>query len=641
MLKHFQDRNSRFVKITMGVVLGLISLAMVITLVPGALGSFASKPDTVATVGGEDITMSDAQQYFAKQTRGQNFPPEVQRFYMGQVVNQMILERAMVLEAQRLGLRVTPEEQADRIKQLLPAVFVGDTWVGKDRYSAEVQQRTGMSVAEFEDWVRTSLVEEKFRQLVTDGITVTPAEILSEFRRKNEKVKLDYVLLKPADLESGINPTDDELSAFFKKDSARYQVPERRSAHYALLSQDQIRQRAEVTEADVQAYYNQHLDTYRIPERAHVEHILFKTVGKTDAENAEIRKKAEEVLNQIKHGGNFEDLAKKNSDDTTKDKGGDLGWIVRGQTVPEFEKAAFTMPVGSVSDLVKTQYGYHIIKVIAREQAHTQPLDDVRLTILSALNDQKGVEVTDEVYNKIASALRKSNKQKLDDIAKQFGMITGDTPPADATQPLGTFGNAPELHEALLHLRPGDLSAPLRVEQGILILSLKDVDPAHPATLAEVRDKVLKDYRTAKALDLARTKAQELASRVRAGASLSDAAKALGLEVKSTDLFAIDDSVNGIGTGKTVEGAFNLQTGQLGAPTTIAGGEWLVYKVTDHQQPNPQDLEKQRADIEKNLLESKRAMAFEAFRNALQDRLKQEGKITINQEVLNKMTHAS
>jgi peptidyl-prolyl cis-trans isomerase D len=640
MLKHFQDRNSRFVKITMGVVLGLISLAMVITLVPGALGSFASKPDTVATVGGQDITGSDAQQYFGQQTRGQNFPPEVQRFYMGQVVDQMILERAMVLEAQRLGLRVTPEEQADRIKQLLPAAFVGDTWVGKDRYSAEVQQRTGMSVEQFEDWVRTSLVEEKFQHLVTDGITVEPSEIQAEFRRRNEKIKLDYVLVKPADLAAGINPTDDQLAAFFRKTAAQYQLPERRSAHYALLDQARIQQLAAVTQADVQSYYNQHLDEYKVPERAHVEHILFKTVGKTDAEDAEIHKKAEDVLSQIKHGANFEDLAKKYSDDTTKDKGGDLGWIVRGQTVPEFEKAAFTLPVGSVSDLVKTQYGYHIIKVIARETAHTQPVDDVRLSILSALNDQKDADVTDKAYGKIASAIRQSSKQKLDDIAKQFGMTTGDTPPADATEPVGIFGNAPELHKTLLHLRPGELSAPMRVDQGILVLSVKEIQPAHPATLAEVRDKVLKDYRDQKSVELARAKSQELASRGRAGASLADAAKALGLNVKSTDLFAVNDSVNGIGTGKTVEAAFHLQTGQMGGPTLVSGN-WIVYTVTDHQMPNPQDLAKQRKDIEQALLIAKQSMAFAAFRDALEDRLKKEGKITINQAALNKLTHPS
>ena len=126
-----------------------------------------------------------------------------------------------------------------------------------------------------------------------------------------------------------------------------------------------------------------------MPDRAHVAHILFKTVGKTDAEAEEIRKKAEDVLKKAKSGANFGDLAKQYSDDTTKDKGGDLDWIVRGQTVPEFEQAAFTLPIGSISDLVKTQYGFHIIKVIDRQNARTQTLDEVYPQILGALQEDK------------------------------------------------------------------------------------------------------------------------------------------------------------------------------------------------------------------------------------------------------------
>src|SRR4029077_15127378 len=134
----------------------------------------------------------------------------------------------------------------------------------------------------------------------------------------------------------------------------------------ANISQDQIRN-----------YYDQHIDSYQLPERAHVAHILFKTVGKTDAETEEIRKKAGDVLKKAKGGANFADLAKQYSEDTTNDKGGDLGWIVRVQTVPEFEQAAFGLPIGSTSDLVKTQYGFHIIKVTDRQAARTQTLDEV------------------------------------------------------------------------------------------------------------------------------------------------------------------------------------------------------------------------------------------------------------------------
>src|SRR4029077_6039865 len=150
---------------------------------------------------------------------------------------------------------------------------------------------------------------------------------------------------------------------------------------------------------------NGHLDRYKIEDRSHVAHILFKTVGKTDAEVEEIRKKAEDVLKKAKSGANFGDLAKQHSDDTTKDKGGDLDWIVRGQTVPEFEQAAFTLPTGSISDLVKTQYEFHSIKVIDRQAARTETLDQVFPRILGSLQEEQAQRAAEDLSGQISAAV--------------------------------------------------------------------------------------------------------------------------------------------------------------------------------------------------------------------------------------------
>ncbi len=206
-------------------------------------------------------------------------------------------------------------------------------------------------------------------------------------------------------------------------------MPERRIVRYALLDFDQLKARSNVTDDEIQAYYNQHLDQYKLQDRAHVAHILFKTVGKTDAEVEEIRKKAEDVLKKAKAGANFGDLAKQNSEDTTKDKGGDLDWIVRGQTVPEFEQAAFSLPKGAVSDLVKTQYGFHIIKVIDREQAHTQTLQEVRPQILSALQQERADRAGEDASDQIAEEIRRSGRVSVDDLAKKFNMTVGESQP--------------------------------------------------------------------------------------------------------------------------------------------------------------------------------------------------------------------
>jgi peptidyl-prolyl cis-trans isomerase D len=644
MLKSIQQRDldrNRWVKVTMIVLLVLISVSMVITLVPGLVGgSTTNSPDTVASVGGQDISLLDVQRHLNMVLHGQNVPEMLKGLYAKQVLDQMIFSRALELEAQRLGLSVTPQEESDRIKQLLPAAWEGGAWT-KDRYVAEVQNRTGMSVPEFESFLRDDMLMEKFRLLVTSSISVTPAEIENEFRRRNEKVQIEYALVKPTELASSIQPTDAELSAYYNKNASRYQVPEKRSARYALLDLAKLRESTQVSDDDLRAYYNAHIDQYKVENRAHVEHILFKTIGKTDAEIAEIRQKAEDVLKKAKSGANFEDLAKKYSeDDATKPKGGDLGWIVEKQTVPEFEQAAFSVPKGSVSDLVKTQYGFHIIKVLDRETAHTKPFEEVRSTIVPILTDQKAAEQANNISTQMASAVRQSNRQSLDDLARKFNLKLGDTPPASVTDAIGELGNSPELHQILFQLRPGELSQPLQIPQGFVILTPKDIQPAHQGTLAEVRNKVLADYQQEKSIELARTKAQELAKRVQSGESFDQAAKALSLTAVTPEAFARNGSVPDLGAAKLLQASFGMSVGQVSQPTQVAGN-WLVYRVLGHQPANPADLAGQSDQIKQQLLQAKQTAAFEAFRTALEDRLKKEGKLTINADVMKRLSRTS
>src|SRR5271170_1907424 len=645
MLRSIQQRDldrNRWIKITMGVILGVIIVSMVVTLIPGLMsGSIGTySPDAVATVDGKSISAVDFQQEFDRLTRNQTVPPMLKAAYSKQILDQMIFQHALEYEADRLGIRVTPDEETQRIKELLPTAWSGNTWL-KDRYPTEVETRYQMTVQEFESILRDEMLTEKFRELVTDGITVSPQEIEQQFRWQNEKVKVDYVLVKPADLAATIHPSDPELSAWFAKNSSRYQVPEKRSARYALLDLSQLRASNLVSDDTLRAYYNAHLADYKVENRAHVEHILFKTIGKTDAEVAEIHQKAEDVLKQAKHGVNFEDLAKKYSeDDGTKPKGGDLGWIVEGQTVPEFQPAAFSLPKGSISDLVKTQYGFHIIKVLDRETAHTKSFEEVRQSILDPMLAQKADAAASDMATQMTAAVRQSDRQSLDDLAMKFHLDLGETPAVAITDPILPLGNAPELHQVLFALHSGELSQPIQIESGFVILTVKDVLQAHQGTLAEVHDRVLADYQHEKSIDLASARAQELSKRAQAGEDFDKVAKSLDLTVKASDSFARSGSIPDVGTAKQLAAAFKMNVGQVSGPTQ-SGENLIVFKATAHEAPNPDDLAKQKADIEQQLLQTKQNAAFEAFRTTLLDQMKKEGKLTINADQMNRITHPS
>src|SRR5882724_5702374 len=629
------DNRKLGVRIVLGAVVGVLGLGMLLYLVPQGPSSDAESSDVVAKIGSDQtVTLAEVRQQLSEIERRNQVPKPLEGLYARQILTQLVYTKEVQYEANRLGINVTNEEIADRVKQYLPTAFNGGNPVGMDQYAQQVQQRFGMTVPLFEEQIKQLLLEEKFRRLVTDGISASPSELQVQYRYQNEKVKLDYAMIKPEDLEAKIAPSEAEIKAAYEKGKSQYQIPEKRVVEYGLVDTIKLRQSVQISDDDLKAKYQREIQQYEVPNRVHAEHILFMTVGKPDAEVDEIKKKAEDVLKQLKKGAKFEDLAKKYSEDAgTKDKGGDLGWLVQGQTVPEFEKAAFSLQKGQISNLVKTQYGFHIIKVMEKETAHTKPFEEVKESLRPKLMLDQADKQASDIADQMSAAIRKSNKTSLDDLANQYKLILGETRPVGATDPLLELGNSPDVKDAIFRLRAGELSLPIRTDRGYVVLSLKTVLPAHQATLDEVRDKIITELKREKAAELARNKAEELVKRAKAGEKFDVAAKALGLEPKTSDLLARDGSIPGAASGKQLGPAFNLKPGGVGTPLNL-GQNWLVYRVAEKQEPNTADFEKQRKELTESVLQSKRNLAFESFKTALEGRLKQEGKLKLMPEKL-------
>jgi peptidyl-prolyl cis-trans isomerase D len=631
-----KDSRKTGYRIMLGAVVLVLGGSMLLYLVPQTPSTGeASSTDTIATVGTETVSAAELRQRLSEvEQRNPVANKQLEAFYARQILNQLIFQKEIEYEAKQLGIRVSDQERAERIRQFLPTAYNGDTFVGMDRYAQQVQDRFQMSVPVFEELIRQGLLEEKFRKLVTDGISVGPQELQDEFRYHNEKVKLDYALIKPEDLEAKIVPDETEIKSYYEKNKSKYQVPEKRVVRYALVDVNQLRQSIQISDDDLKKQYQQDIQQYQVPNRVHVEHILLMTVGKTDAEVEEVHKKAEDILKQAQKAAKFEDLAKKYSEDPgTKDKGGDLGWIIQGQTVAEFEKTAFGLEKGKISDLVKTQYGFHIIRVLDKETAHTKPFEEVKDSIKTPLLLSKADKQSSDLADQLSAIIRRSNKVSLDDLAKQFHLSVGETRPVTATEPILEFGNSQEAKETIFRLRQGELSLPIRTDRGYLVLSLQQAVPAHPGTLEEVRERVASELKRQKATELAHAKADDLAKRVKAGEKFDAAAKTLGLDGKTSDLFARDGSISGAASGKQLAAAFQMKPGDVGSPLNL-GVNWLVYRVAEKQEANPADFEKQKKDLTEQVLQSKRSLAFEAFRTSLEDRLKQEGKLRIMPEKL-------
>src|SRR5271157_2615244 len=558
---------------------------------------------------------------------------------------QLIDRQVLLTEAQRMGLKSTPQEVKDELQHGRYAVyfFPGGNFIGEAEYQNALQ-RANLTPATFEDSVSKEIVINKLQMLISGSASVSDAAVRKEFIKQNMKVKFDYAVLKMDDIKKGLHPTTEELKAFYDRNQKSYvnSIPEKRKIKYAVVDTGKIEAGVQVTHDDLQTYYNSHRDQYRVAEQAKVSHILIKTPlagpdGKVDEKGvAEAQRRAEDLLKQLKAGAKFEDLAKKYSEDPGSAKeGGSLGWVGKGRTVPEFEKAAFSQPIGQIGGLVKSSYGFHIIRVDDRQDAHMKTLDEVKGEIEPIVKQQK----TQEMAQKRAEdLLQQAKTQGLDaaGAAKGVAVVTSDFFGRGDLVP--GLGPAPQLMDAVfgaVEKTPPEMAA---TSQGFAVFQLLVVKPPSTPAFEEIRSKVEDQFKSERSNVLLSQKTQELSDRAKTEHDLKKAAKELGATVKTSDFVLPDGQVPDIGsmTGQASV-VFGMKAGDISGPIN-AGGNGAVISVDEVQAPAEADFAAKSDQIRDALLQGTREEIFGLYVTNLRAQLEKSGKIKINQEEMKALT---
>ena len=372
-----------------------------------------------------------------------------------------------------------------------------------------------------------------------------------------------------------------------------------------------------------------------------VSHILIKTplptpgVKEDEKGVADARAKAEDVLKQLKAGGDFAKLAEKYSDDPGSAKsGGELGWIGRGRTVPDFEKAAFSLGKGQTSDLVKSSYGFHIIRVEDKQDAHLKLLAEVKNEIQDKVKQQKTLRSTEAAAN---SLLGNARKDGFDVAAAGKGGAAVTTDFVSRTDSLPGLGASPQFMDAVFNeaeKAPPDI---VQVPQGYVVFQLVGIKPPATPTFEEVRSKVEGQFKDERAGFLLHQKTQELADRAKAGNDLKKAAKELGATVKTSDLVAPDGQVPDIGSMSNASAIFSLKQGEISAPIT-AGGNGVVAQLIEKQAPTDQEFSEKKDQIRQSLLESKQGDLFGLFVTNLRRDMESSHRLKVNQDEMKNLT---
>lgn len=643
-------------KIILGAMLLIICGAMVMSLgwggISDSLGMGGAGQGVVAKVAGEPVTTLEVQRE-ARQMLRQQFPrggaqtDMLLPYFAERAAQTLISRKALVAEASRLGLRVSDEEARDELQhgQYAATFFPGGKFVGQQQYE-NILQNADLSVPVFEQGLKDQILLDKLRNLITGSALVTDSDVRQEFEKQNTKVKFEYAVLRKDDLMKQIRPNEAELKAFYDRNKATYNnsIPEQRKVQYVVLDTAKIEAGVSVSREDLQAYYDQHRDDYRVPEQVNVSHILIKSPlpgadGKVDPKGTEeARKKAEDVLKQLKAGGNFADLAKKYSEDPGSGKnGGSLGWIGKGRTVPEFEKAAFSLAKGATSDLVQSSYGFHIIRLDDKQAAHVKTLDEVKDQIEGSIKQQKAAQAA---ANEVNALLLQARSAGLDKAAAAKGLNVINTDFVSRTDNLPGIGSSPQFMSAVFGQAEKSPPDQVQLAQGYAVFDVVGIKPASTPTFEEIRTRVEEEFKNERVAALLNQKTQELADRAKAEHDLKKASEEAGATIKTSDFVLPDGQVPDIGSmsgGASV--AFSLKPGEISGPISN-GTTGVVLSVLDRQEPTPQDFDAKKDQVRDALIQNKQQEMFGLFVTNLRAQMEKSGKIQINADEMKGLTRA-
>ena len=431
------------------------------------------------------------------------------------------------------------------------------------------------------------------------------------------------------------------MKAFYESHRASYanSVPEKRKVKYAVVETSKTEAGVQITPDDLRSYYDQHRDQYRMPEQAKVKAMTFLSErrrcpvpdGKVDEKGvAEAQRRAEDLLKQLKGGAKLEDLAKKYSEDPGSAKqGGSLGWIGKGQTVPEFEKVAFSLPKGQISDLVKSSYGFHIIRVDDKQDAHMKTIEEVKAEVEPVLKHQKAQQLAQKQSEAL---LKQAREQGLDAAAaaQVISVIISDF--FGRKDMLPGLGPATQFMDAVFSAAEKSPPDVAPASQGIAVFQLLAVKPAATPTFEEIRSKVEEEFKNERSSTLLSQKIQELSDRAKTEHDLKRAAKELDATVKTSDFVLPDGQVPDVGSmSGPASVAFTMKPGEISAPLS-SGADAIVLSVLENQQPTEADYAAKRDQIRDQVLLGKQQERFGLFVSSLVDQMTKSGKIKRNEE---------
>ncbi|MCD6320269.1 MAG: SurA N-terminal domain-containing protein [Candidatus Desulfofervidaceae bacterium] len=615
----------------------LIKVAFVVIIVVfvfWGVGSFRARRALVlAYVNGEPIYYHEFTTMFRQvidsyRARFKNFNEDwIKKLNLKQTVLEQLIERKLLLQkAKKMGLTVSDTELWQLITQN-PA-FQKDGQFDPKRYET-ILARYHYTPAQFETSLKEDLILSKLRQIVQNLAHVSEAEAYEAYRWSHQKINLQFLSFNPEDFTKGLHPKEDILKQYFTEHKGDYLIPRQLKLVYVKISFAELMDEVEPSQAEIEQFYKNNLEMFHEPQKVCVRHILFRVPANASKEKKEkMRKRAEMVLKQAKQGKDFAKLAQKYSEDkATASKGGDLGCFPKGLMVKPFEKAAFSLPKGGISDLVTTRFGFHILKVYDIKKERTKSLAEVKEKITQRLKREKAKEKALELANRIyAQAILENSLHKA---ASKYNRSIQET--SYFSEKEWAVEIPVQLKQQILSLKKGEITAPLEWHQGYILVQVEDKKPERIPTFEEVKETVKADWIAIEAKNKAREKAENVLALLKKGQSMQEIASRYKLKIDETGLFP-PGIIPKIGFAlDVVKSVFSLSLNQpLLDKVVEINGKFYILKLKERRDVDKAEYERNKKNFKKDLLIQRRAALFQTWINEI----RKQAKIKVKQEML-------
>ena len=641
MLKQMREAQAWMIK----GVLWAVVLAFVVTIFYswGVQSSSGPARTEVATLWGQGIEAAEFQrtqnalyrQY--RQVFGNQPDMDLrEHFNFRQMALEQIVSRVLLLRmAEENGLMVTDAELYAHIARQ-PGFQNPQGQFDSGRYRAALASVVPpVSMQQFEDEQRRSLMQAKVFALVQQGAQVTDAEAEQSYRHEHQQVNVRYVTLVPSLFEAAAAVGDEEVRTHYESYKESYREPERRQIRYVTVTAEPFQVAREFSDDEISAYYDSHPEAFVRQEEARARHILFRLPQNASAEREErVRSAAQDVLDDLRGGADFAAAAAEHSEDeNTAEAGGDLGFFPRGDLWPPFEEAAFSLPIGELSDLVRTERGFHILRVDERMEVGIKPLAEAWQEVIDALQEEKATEAALVFVDDLVVAMDEA-PERFAELAAQHDLDVATTPFVAATGFIEELVQAPQLIARAFALRGQAVDAVIGTNGNHYIFQVAETQPDTVPPLEDIVERVTQDARDSKGADLASGKGVEWVTRLSSGAALAELAGALELQVAETGWFKRNEPIPELGDLSAFRRtAFQLQPGK--AESVSEFDRTYVVQVIEYRDADMSTFKTDLSDYRRQLLAQKQNQLVQAFQESLAAQYQQllrDGDLVVNSQ---------